>query len=141
MSCDDYCTNFGCNSGPGCPVGGACHHMPGCKDAACPGHPGRLHARRVACGQQVAHVGARRPKWLDGKGTAVPPEAGNFQIVDLGPDDDGQPLTRAEGVALAWTLLAWLACVVCVVALVAMGTGYITERWADLLLAFLEGAA
>lgn len=40
MNCDEYCSNHGCNNGPGCPAGGACHHMPGCKDTNCPGHPG-----------------------------------------------------------------------------------------------------
>lgn len=55
MSCNDYCTNHGCNRGPGCPAGAGCHSMPGCKDTACPGHPSpsrvakvgkRYHARK-----------------------------------------------------------------------------------------------
>lgn len=49
MSCDTYCMNHGCNRGPSCPAGGACHSMPGCQDTACPGHPG----------QRVARVGRR----------------------------------------------------------------------------------
>ncbi len=117
------------------------------------------HARRVAAAHGVAPIKSSRPKWMDGKATPrtcdelgicqgrgdcdcthpVPPEAGNFQIVDLGPDDDGQPLSRAEGVALAWTLLAWLACVLALVALVAGATGYATELWADVLWAYLVG--
>lgn len=138
MSCDDYCTNFGCNSGPGCPVGGACHHMPGCKDAACPGHPG-LHARQVVAAHGVAPIKSSRPKWLDGKGTAVPSEAGNFQIIDLGPDDDGQPLTHDESMALVRTLLAWLVGVVVVVAAAAFASSYGTERFAEALWQFLGG--
>lgn len=45
MSCDTYCMNHGCNRGPGCPAGTACYSMPGCKDTACPGHPGAKVAR------------------------------------------------------------------------------------------------
>jgi hypothetical protein len=98
------------------------------------------HARRVACGQQVARVGARRPKWLDGKGTPVPPEAGNFKIVDLGPaDDDGQPLDFDESMALVHTLMVYGVAVVLVVLLLAVLAGYATERWADVLLAFFRG--
>jgi len=139
MSCDDYCTNFGCNSGPGCPVGGACHSMPGCKDAACPGHPGRLHARQVATANGVAPIKSSRPKWLDGKGAAVPPEAGNFKIVDLGPDDDGQPLDYDESMALLHTLMVYGVAVVAVVLLLAVLAGYATERWAGPLVAFFGG--
>lgn len=47
MSCDTYCMNHGCNRGPGCPAGTACHSMPGCKDTACPGHPGAARVARV----------------------------------------------------------------------------------------------
>lgn len=39
MTCDTYCDNHGC------PAGGLCHGLPGCKDTACPGHPGARVAR------------------------------------------------------------------------------------------------
>ena len=32
---------------PTCPAGGACHRQPGCKDTACPGHPGPARVTRV----------------------------------------------------------------------------------------------
>lgn len=51
MSCDDYCTNHGCNRGPSCPAGTGCHGMPGCKDTDCPGRPAK-----------VAKVKQRAPK-------------------------------------------------------------------------------
>ena len=61
--------------------------------------------------------------------------------VQPGPDDtplyDGEPLSHAENVALAWTLITWLTCVLCFVAVVAFATGYITERWSDVLWAYL----
>lgn len=120
MSCDDYCTNFGCNSGPGCPVGGACHHMPGCKDAACPGHPGQLNARRVA------RIKSSTPKFSD----LVPPETGNFKIVDLGPD---------EVIAPVRSLMTWLLLVLAVVAALVLLVSYSTEAHAQLLWGWLAG--
>lgn len=122
MSCDDYCTNFGCNSGPGCPVGGACHHMPGCQDAACPGHPGRLNA------QGVARIKSSTPKFSD----VVPPETGNFQIVDLGPD---------EVIAPVRALMTWLLVVLAVVVALVLLVSYSTEAHAQALWAFLQGVS
>lgn len=84
----------------------------------------------------VARIKSTRPAWLPGDG--VPPEAGNFQIVDLGPDDDdGQPLTHDENMQLVRTLLLWLLAVVSVVVLVSVGVGYSTERWAEVVWAYL----
>ena len=45
--CKDYCSNFGCHRGQGCPAGGACHSMPGCHDTNCPGHPGVAKVTKV----------------------------------------------------------------------------------------------
>jgi len=73
---------------------------------------------------------------MDGKG--VPPECGNFKIVDMGPDDeDCQPLTHDENMALVRTLLGWLAAVLGIVTLVSFAVGYSTERFAGVLLSSL----
>jgi len=117
--------------------------------ATCPARTGVVlphqaaHARRVADGgEQVARIKSSRPKWLDGKGTPVPPEAGNFQIIDLGPeDDDGEPLSRDENMALVRTLLGWALAVAVMVGGVALAVGYATEAHAELLWAFLQGVA
>jgi len=102
----------------------------------CPARTGTVlpHQARHAC--QVARIKSTRPAWLPGDG--VPPEAGNFQIVDLGPDDaDGQPLNHAETMALVRTLLLWLASVLGTVTLVSVLVSFGTERFADVLWAYL----
>jgi hypothetical protein len=116
--------------------------------ATCPARTGVVlphqaaHARRVADGaEQVARIKSSRPKWLDGKGTPVPPEAGNFQIVDLGPDDVDQPLDAAELKALVRTLLGWALAVAVMVGGVALAVGYATAAHAGVLWAFLQGVA
>jgi len=107
----------------------------------CPARTGKVLPHQAAHAQRVARVKSSRPVWMDGKASTVPPEAGNFKIIELGPDDtplyDGQPLTHDENRALAWTLITWLTCVLCFVAVVAFATGYGTERWADVIWAYL----
>lgn len=95
------------------------------------------HAYHVACAHQVAGIKSSRPKWLDGKGTPVPPEAGNFQIQYLGPEDDGQPLTHDEAMALVRTLLVWGIGLLGTIVLVSLAVSYGTERFAAALWSFL----
>ena len=102
----------------------------------CPHRTGKVlpHKARHAC--KVAKIKSTRPIWMDGKG--VPPEAGNFQIVDLGPDDDdGQPLTHKENMALLRTLLSVVAVVAALVFLVSVGT----EQFSKVLWALLQGVS
>lgn len=62
----DCCAPSGtCQQGPGCPAGGACHQQSGCKDTACPGHPG-AHAARVARVGKQHQPDALRRVLLDG---------------------------------------------------------------------------
>jgi hypothetical protein len=69
-----------------------------------------------------------------GKANTVPPEAGNFKVSYLGPDeDDLGPLSHDENMALVRTLLLWLISVVGVVALVSVLVSFTTERYAELL--------
>lgn len=84
----------------------------------------------VRCAATVAPIKSTRPKWLDGKGTAVPPEAGNFQIEYLGPD---------EFLALVRTLLSWLLAVLASVGLLALAVSYSTEVHSGALWNFLKG--
>jgi hypothetical protein len=66
------------------------------------------------------------------------PEAGNFRIIDLGPDDDdSQPLNHDEAMRLVRTLLVWLLAVPAAVAALALAVSYTTERWADVIWAYL----
>ena len=100
----------------------------------CPARTGTVLPHQAAHAQQVARIKSTRPAWLPGEG--VPPEAGNFKIVDLGPDDDTddcQPITHDENMALVRTLLLWLISVVGVVALVSVLVSFTTERYAELL--------
>lgn len=68
-----------------------------------------------------------------GKANTVPPEAGNFKISYLGPDDDLGPLSHDENMALGRTLLMWLISVVTVVGTVSIFVSFGTERYAELL--------
>jgi hypothetical protein len=71
---------------------------------------------------------------LAGKANTMPPEAGNFKISYLGPNEDGLgPLSHDENMALVRTLLLWLISVVGVVALVSVLVSFTTERYAELL--------
>ena len=87
----------------------------------CPARTGIVLPHQAAHAASVAKIKASKPRTCDelgvcqGRGDCdcdcqdtVPPEAGNFPITYLGPDDDGDPLTRDECTALAQTLLAWL---------------------------------
>ena len=107
----------------------------------CPARTGIVLPHQAAHAQQVARIKSTRPAWLPGDG--VPPEAGNFKIIDLGPDDvdAGQPLTRDESMGLVRTLLNWFLALACVVIVASMAVGYSTERWADVLWAFLQGVS
>jgi hypothetical protein len=93
--------------------------MPGCKDTACPGHPGLLNTQRVA------RIKSSTPKFSD----VVPPETGNFQIVDLGPDEVLAPVRL---------LMGWLLLVLAVVLLVVLAVSYSTEAHAQALWALLQ---
>jgi hypothetical protein len=94
--------------------------MPGCKDAACPGHPGLLNTQRVA------RIKSITPKFSD----LVPPETGNFQIVDLGPDEVIEPVR---------SLMTWLLVVLAVVAALVLLVSYSTEAHAQALWGWLAG--
>ena len=70
-----------------------------------------------------------------GKANTVPPEAGNFYLLSLDPqDDDGEPLSRAEVLHLVFLLLVALGVVWLLVALVS---GALTGGYAELLWAYL----
>jgi hypothetical protein len=92
---------------------------------------------QAAHAQQVARIKSTRPAWLPGDG--VPPEAGNFKIIDLGPDDvdAGQPLTRDESMGLVRTLLKALLVLLATVVVVSLLVSYGTEVFADVLWAYL----
>ena len=66
----------------------------------------------------------------------VPPEAGNVRLPPVDYDD---PLSHTENMALVRTLVAWLAGVLCFVAVVSLAVSYSTEAHADVLWAFLAG--
>lgn len=118
----------------------------------CPARTGTVLPHQAEHAARVARIKASRPRPRDdlgicqGKGDCacthpVPPEAGNFQIVDLGPDDsDCQPLTHDENMALVRTLLSWLLVVLAMVGLLALAVSYHTEVHADVLWTFLQGA-
>jgi hypothetical protein len=40
------------NAEPTCPTGDACYSLPGCKDTACPGHPGPAKVARIKVSYQ-----------------------------------------------------------------------------------------
>jgi hypothetical protein len=95
---------------------------------------------QAAHAQQVARIKSTRPAWLPGEG--VPPEAGNFKIVDLGPDDDTddcQPITHDESMGLVRTLLAALLITLATVVVVSLLVSYGTEAFSDVLWAYLAG--
>ena len=102
----------------------------------CPARTGKVLPHQAAHAQRVARVKSSRPVWMDGKGTAVPPEAGNVRLPPVDYDD---PLSHTENMALVRTLVAWLAGVLCFVAVVSLAVSYSTEAHADVLWAFLAG--
>ena len=103
----------------------------------CPARTGTVLPHQAAHAQQVARIKSTRPAWLPGDG--VPPEAGNFKIIDLGPDDvdAGQPLTRDESMGLVRTLLKALLVLLATVVVVSLLVSYGTEVFADVLWAYL----
>ena len=106
----------------------------------CPHRTGVLLRHQCAHAAQVARIKNNRPLWMDGFSSPVPPEAGNFQIVDLGPDDsDCQPMSHDESMRLVRTLLIWLAGVLATVVVVSLLVSYGTEAFADVLWLVLAG--
>ena len=126
----------------------------------CPARTGTVLPHQAAHAARVAKIKSTRPGWMDGRATPartcdelgvcqgkgdcacthpVAALVGAFKIIDLGPDDsdDGQPLTHDENMQLVRTLLLWLLAVVSVVVLVSVGVGYSTERWAEVVWAYL----
>lgn len=106
----------------------------------CPARTGTVLPHQQHHATQVARIKSTRPAWLPGEG--VPPEAGNFKIVDLGPDDDTddcQPLTHDESMGLVRTLLAALLISAGTVAAMALLVSYTTEAHAAALWALLQG--
>jgi hypothetical protein len=103
----------------------------------CPARTGTVLPHQAAHAQKVARIKSTRPAWLPGDG--VPPEAGNFKIVDLGPDDTdaGHPLTRDESMGLVRTLLHALLVLLATVVVVSLLVSYGTEVFADVLWAYL----
>lgn len=66
------------------------------------------------------------------------PEAGNFRIIDLGPDDDDiRPLNHDETMALVRLLLCWLLGVIIFFGGLGLLVSYGAERWADVIWAYL----
>lgn len=105
----------------------------------CPARTGTVLPHQAAHAQQVARIKSTRPAWLPGDG--VPPEAGNFKIIDLGPDDvdAGQPLTRDESMGLVRTLLKALLVLLATGVVMSLLVSYGTEAFADVLWAYLAG--
>jgi hypothetical protein len=103
----------------------------------CPARTGTVLPHQAAHAQKVARIKSTRPAWLPGDG--VPPEAGNFKIIDLGPDDvdAGQPLTRDESMGLVRTLLKALLVLLATVVVMSLLVSYGTEAFADVLWAYL----
>jgi hypothetical protein len=101
----------------------------------CPVRTGKVLPHQARHAARVARVKSTRPAWLNGKG--VPPEAGNFKIVDLTPDDIGAGLGAAEGTRLVYVLVFWLVALVATVGAVALVVAYGTERWPDALWSYL----
>lgn len=107
----------------------------------CPARTGTVLPHQAAHAQQVARIKSTRPVWLPGEG--VPPEAGNFQIIDLGPDDidAGQPLSHDQSMGLVRTLLHALLVLLATVVVVSLLVSYGTEVFADVLWALLQGVS
>ena len=104
----------------------------------CPARTGTVLPHQASHAQQVARIKSTRPAWLPGEG--VPPEAGNFQIVDLGPDDC-QPVPHDESMRPVRTLLSWLLAVLATVGALALAVSYSTEAHAAALWALLQGVS
>jgi hypothetical protein len=124
----------------------------------CPARTGTVLPHQAAHAARVVRVKSTRPAWMDGKAThprtcdelgicqgrgdcdcthPMPPEADNFRIIDLGLDDYDQPLSLDKSYTLMRALLIWLVSVLALVALVSVSVSYTTERWADVLWAYL----
>ena len=104
----------------------------------CPARTGKVLPHQQRHANQVARIKSTRPAWLPGEG--VPPEAGNFKIIDLGPDDDidaGQPLSHDQSMGLVRTLLHALLVLLATVVVVSLLVSYGTEAFSDVLWAYL----
>ena len=108
-----------------CKIYGECR-----QSDTCPHRTGVVlpHQADHAC--RVAKVKSTRPAWLPGD--VVPPETGNFKIIDLGPD---------EVIAPVRSLMAWLLVVLAVALLAVLLVSYSTEAHAAALWSLLQGVA
>lgn len=103
----------------------------------CPHRTGVVLPHQCAHANRVARIKSSQPKF----GDVVPREAGNFKIVDLGPDDDTEASHYADNMRLVRTLLSWLLGVLALVGAVALAVSYSTEAHASALWALLQGVA
>lgn len=110
------------------------------KGRDCPARTGTVLPHQAAHAQRVARIKSTRPVWMDGKACAVPPEAGNVRLppVDY---DDGHPLSHTETMALVRLMIYLLLGVLAVFGGLGLAASYGTERWADVLWAFLSRAS
>lgn len=103
----------------------------------CPVRTGKVLPHQAAHAQRVARIKSTRPVWMDGKACAVPPEAGNVRLPPI-DYDDGQPLSHAETMALVRLMIYLLLGVLVVFGGLGLATSYSTERWPDVLWAYLS---
>lgn len=101
----------------------------------CPNRTGIVLPHQAEHANRVARIKSSQPEFCD----VVPPEAGNFQIIDLGPDDDAEASHYADNMRLVRTLLSWLLAVLVMVVTLAFAVGFATERWSDALWTYLAG--
>lgn len=99
----------------------------------CPLRTGVVLPHQCDHANRVARIKSSQPKFSN----VVPPEAGNFQIVDLGPDDADDASHYADNMRLVRTLLSWLLAVLVMVGALALAVSYSTEVYARVLWAYL----
>lgn len=118
----------------------------------CPARTGVVLPHQAAHAARVARIKATRPRTCDdlgicqGRGSCacthpVPSEAGNFKIVDLGPDDIGAGLGAMDGIRQVYALTGWLLVVLAVVVALVLLVSYSTEAHTQALWAFLQGVS
>jgi hypothetical protein len=113
-----------------------------CQSDTYPVRTGKVLPHQAQHAARVARVKTTHPIWMDGLVNPVPPEAGNFKIIDLGPDDsDCQPMSHDESMRLVRTLLSWLLAVLATVGALALAVSYSTEAHAAALWALLQGVS
>lgn len=74
------------------------------------------------------------------KASAVPPEAGNVRLVPL-DENDGVPLSYAETMELVRLMIYLLLGVIVFFVGLGVATSYTTERWAEVLWAYLAAVS